>query len=75
MGCPRTGNRLDRESVRAAQQRDVLTKSVDLTAEGSGGVSGLFLMTHMSGCWGRERTHTQIWLPSLISHLCKQSAF
>lgn len=52
--------------------RDVLTQSVDLTAERSGGVYLVSLYDPHVWMLG-ERAHTQIWLPTLISHLCEQT--
>lgn len=79
MGCLRTVNRLDRYSVRAAQrerQRYADRKCWSDSREIRRCVSGLSLWPT---CLDAEKesthahTHTQIWLPSFISHLCKQT--
>lgn len=54
--------------------RDMLTEGVDLTAERSGGVYLVSLYDpHVWMLRKRAHTRTQIWLPSFISHLCKQT--
>lgn len=50
----------------------MLTESVDLKEQRSGGVYLVSLSLSMTDMLGK-RARTQIWLPSLISHLCKQT--